>query len=223
MSQNNPSDSQPEFPKADLEAWQKAAEKSLKGKPLADLNWETPDGISVKPLYTAADTANLPHTDTLPGFAPFIRGPQATMYAVRPWTIRQYAGFSTASESNAFYRKALAAGGQGVSVAFDLATHRGYDSDHPRVTGDVGKAGVAIDSVEDMKVLFDGIPLDKVSVSMTMNGAVLPVLAGYVVAAEEQGVPQDQLSGTIQNDILKEALSPSIRFLLILDDLMCIL
>ncbi len=204
MSQNNLSDSQPEFPKADLEAWQKAAEKSLKGKPLADLNWETPDGISVKPLYTAADTANLPHTDTLPGFAPFIRGPQATMYAVRPWTIRQYAGFSTATESNAFYRKALAAGGQGVSVAFDLATHRGYDSDHPRVTGDVGKAGVAIDSVEDMKVLFDGIPLDKVSVSMTMNGAVLPVLAGYVVAAEEQGVPQDQLSGTIQNDILKE-------------------
>ena len=204
MSQNNPSDSQPEFPEADLEAWQKAAEKSLKGKPLADLNWETPDGISVKPLYTAADTVNLPHTDTLPGFAPFIRGPQATMYAVRPWTIRQYAGFSTATESNAFYRKALAAGGQGVSVAFDLATHRGYDSDHPRVTGDVGKAGVAIDSVEDMKVLFDGIPLDKVSVSMTMNGAVLPVLAGYVVAAEEQGVPQDQLSGTIQNDILKE-------------------
>ncbi len=204
MSQNNPSDSQPEFPRADLDAWQKAAEKSLKGKPLSDLNWETPDGISVKPLYTAADTVNLPHTDTLPGFAPFIRGPQATMYAVRPWTIRQYAGFSTATESNAFYRKALAAGGQGVSVAFDLATHRGYDSDHPRVTGDVGKAGVAIDSVEDMKVLFDGIPLDKVSVSMTMNGAVLPVLAGYVVAAEEQGVPQDQLSGTIQNDILKE-------------------
>ena len=204
MSQKNPSDPQPEFPKADLEAWQKAAEKSLKGRPLADLTWETPDGISVKPLYTAADTAKLPHTDTLPGFAPFIRGPQATMYAVRPWTIRQYAGFSTATESNAFYRKALAAGGQGVSVAFDLATHRGYDSDHPRVTGDVGKAGVAIDSVEDMKVLFDGIPLDKVSVSMTMNGAVLPVLAGYVVAAEEQGVPQDQLSGTIQNDILKE-------------------
>ncbi|MDO7595803.1 MAG: methylmalonyl-CoA mutase, partial [Burkholderiaceae bacterium] len=156
------------------------------------------------PLYTAEDTADLPHTNTLPGFAPYIRGPQATMYAVRPWTIRQYAGFSTATESNAFYRKALAAGGQGVSVAFDLATHRGYDSDHPRVTGDVGKAGVAIDSVEDMKVLFDGIPLDKVSVSMTMNGAVLPVLAGYVVAAEEQGVSQAQLSGTIQNDILKE-------------------
>lgn len=168
------------------------------------LNWQTPDGISVKPLYTAEDIKDLPYTNTLPGFEPFIRGPQATMYAVRPWTIRQYAGFSTAEESNAFYRKALAAGGQGVSVAFDLATHRGYDSDHPRVTGDVGKAGVAIDSVEDMKILFDQIPLDKVSVSMTMNGAVLPVLAGYVVAAEEQGVSQDQLSGTIQNDILKE-------------------
>jgi methylmalonyl-CoA mutase len=155
-------------------------------------------------LYTAEDTANLPYANTLPGFEPFLRGPQATMYSVRPWTIRQYAGFSTAEESNAFYRKALAAGGQGVSVAFDLATHRGYDSDHPRVTGDVGKAGVAIDSVEDMKILFDQIPLDKVSVSMTMNGAVLPVLAGYVVAAEEQGVSQDKLSGTIQNDILKE-------------------
>ena len=171
---------------------------------LEALNWVTPEGITVKPLYTAADLQGLPHTDTLPGFAPFVRGPQATMYAVRPWTIRQYAGFSTAEESNAFYRRALAAGGQGVSVAFDLATHRGYDSDHPRVTGDVGKAGVAIDSVEDMKILFDGIPLDKVSVSMTMNGAVLPILAGYVVAAEEQGVAQDQLSGTIQNDILKE-------------------
>jgi methylmalonyl-CoA mutase len=168
------------------------------------LNWLTPDGISVKPLYTAEDTAGLPYANTLPGFEPYLRGPQATMYAVRPWTIRQYAGFSTAEESNAFYRKALAAGGQGVSVAFDLATHRGYDSDHPRVTGDVGKAGVAIDSVEDMKILFDQIPLDKVSVSMTMNGAVLPVLAGYVVAAEEQGVSQDKLSGTIQNDILKE-------------------
>ena len=164
----------------------------------------SPEGLHVKPLYTAADTQDLPHANTLPGLDPFIRGPQATMYAVRPWTIRQYAGFSTAEDSNAFYRKALAAGGQGVSVAFDLATHRGYDSDHPRVTGDVGKAGVAIDSVEDMKILFDGIPLDKVSVSMTMNGAVLPVLAGYVVAAEEQGVSQDQLSGTIQNDILKE-------------------
>ncbi|OGB18510.1 MAG: methylmalonyl-CoA mutase [Burkholderiales bacterium RIFCSPLOWO2_12_67_14] len=194
----------PEFNPATLEAWVKAAQKSAPGGDVNALNWLTPDGISVKPLYTAADTANLPYTNTLPGFEPFIRGPQATMYAVRPWTIRQYAGFSTAEESNAFYRKALAAGGQGVSVAFDLATHRGYDSDHPRVTGDVGKAGVAIDSVEDMKVLFDQIPLDKVSVSMTMNGAVLPVLAGYVVAAEEQGVSQDQLSGTIQNDILKE-------------------
>jgi len=193
-----------EFKPATLSDWEKAAAKSLKDKPLSSLNWVTPDGITVKPLYTAADTANLPHADTLPGFEPFLRGPQATMYAVRPWTIRQYAGFSTAEESNSFYRKALAAGGQGVSVAFDLATHRGYDSDHPRVTGDVGKAGVAIDSVEDMKILFNEIPLDKVSVSMTMNGAVLPVLAGYVVAAEEQGVSQDKLSGTIQNDILKE-------------------
>ena len=187
-----------------LAAWAQAARKSAPGGDLAALDWVTPEGIVVKPLYTAADVAGLPHTDTLPGFAPFIRGPQATMYAVRPWTIRQYAGFSTAEDSNAFYRQALAAGGQGVSVAFDLPTHRGYDSDHPRVTGDVGKAGVAIDSVLDMKILFDGIPLDTVSVSMTMNGAVLPVLAGYVVAAEEQGVRQDQLSGTIQNDILKE-------------------
>jgi len=194
----------PEFQPAGLDAWAKAAAKSAPGGNVAALDWVTPDGISVKPLYTAADTANLPYANTLPGFEPYLRGPQATMYAVRPWTIRQYAGFSTAEESNAFYRKALAAGGQGVSVAFDLATHRGYDSDHPRVTGDVGKAGVAIDSVEDMKILFDQIPLDKVSVSMTMNGAVLPVLAGYVVAAEEQGVTQDQLSGTIQNDILKE-------------------
>ena len=193
-----------EFPKADRAAWDKAASKSAPGGDVTNLDWLTPDGITVKPLYTAADTAGLPFADTLPGFAPYLRGPQATMYAVRPWTIRQYAGFSTAEESNAFYRKALAAGGQGVSVAFDLATHRGYDSDHPRVTGDVGKAGVAIDSVEDMKILFNSIPLDKVSVSMTMNGAVLPVLAGYVVAAEEQGVAQDQLSGTIQNDILKE-------------------
>jgi methylmalonyl-CoA mutase len=193
-----------EFNPATLAQWEKAAAKSAPGGDLAALNWVTPEGLVVKPLYTAADTASLPYADTLPGFEPFIRGPQATMYAVRPWTIRQYAGFSTAEESNAFYRKALAAGAQGVSVAFDLATHRGYDSDHPRVTGDVGTAGVAIDSVEDMKILFDGIPLDKVSVSMTMNGAVLPVLAGYVVAAEEQGVPQDQLSGTIQNDILKE-------------------
>ena len=187
-----------------LAAWAKAAAKSAPGGQLDALNWVTPEGITVKPLYTAADLQGLPNTDTLPGFAPFVRGPQATMYAVRPWTIRQYAGFSTAEASNDFYRKALAAGGQGVSVAFDLATHRGYDSDHPRVTGDVGKAGVAIDSIEDMKILFDGIPLDRVSVSMTMNGAVLPVLAGYVVAAEEQGVAQDKLSGTIQNDILKE-------------------
>lgn len=195
---------EPTFKPANLADWTKAAAKSAPGGDLNALSWVTPDGITVKPLYTAADLQGLKYTDTLPGFEPYLRGPQATMYAVRPWTIRQYAGFSTAEESNAFYRKALAAGGQGVSVAFDLATHRGYDSDHPRVTGDVGKAGVAIDSVEDMKILFDQIPLDKVSVSMTMNGAVLPVLAGYVVAAEEQGVAQDQLSGTIQNDILKE-------------------
>ncbi len=195
---------EPTFKPSTLDAWTKAAAKSAPGGDLSALNWLTPDGITVKPLYTAADLQGLKYTDTLPGFEPYLRGPQATMYAVRPWTIRQYAGFSTAEESNAFYRKALAAGGQGVSVAFDLATHRGYDSDHPRVTGDVGKAGVAIDSVEDMKILFDQIPLDNVSVSMTMNGAVLPVLAGYVVAAEEQGVAQDQLSGTIQNDILKE-------------------
>ena len=196
--------SDPEFKPASAAQWAQAAAKSAPGGDVNALHWQTPDGISVKPLYTAEDIKDLPFTNTMPGFEPFIRGPQATMYAVRPWTIRQYAGFSTAEESNAFYRKALAAGGQGVSVAFDLATHRGYDSDHPRVTGDVGKAGVAIDSVEDMKILFNQIPLDKVSVSMTMNGAVLPVLAGYVVAAEEQGVPQDQLSGTIQNDILKE-------------------
>jgi methylmalonyl-CoA mutase len=194
----------PEFTPATLEQWAKAAAKSAPGGELSAIKWVTPDGIEVKPLYTAQDLQGLPYTDTLPGFEPYLRGPQATMYAARPWTIRQYAGFSTAEESNAFYRKGLAGGGQGVSVAFDLATHRGYDSDHPRVTGDVGKAGVAIDSVEDMKILFDGIPLDKVSVSMTMNGAVLPVLAGYIVAAEEQGVSQDQLSGTIQNDILKE-------------------
>jgi methylmalonyl-CoA mutase len=192
------------FTSADLAAWEKAAAKSAPNGDLAALNWVTPEGITVKPLYTRRDTENLPNADTLPGLEPFLRGPQATMYAVRPWTIRQYAGFSTAEESNAFYRRALAGGGQGISVAFDLATHRGYDSDHPRVTGDVGKAGVAIDSVEDMKILFDAIPLDKISVSMTMNGAVLPVLAGYIVAAEEQGVSQEKLSGTIQNDILKE-------------------
>jgi methylmalonyl-CoA mutase len=194
----------PAFEPATLAQWEAAAAKSAPGGELEALHWRTPEGLVVKPLYTAADTAALPHADTLPGFEPFVRGPQATMYAVRPWTIRQYAGFSTAEDSNAFYRQTLAGGGQGVSVAFDLATHRGYDSDHPRVTGDVGKAGVAIDSVEDMKILFDGIPLDKVSVSMTMNGAVLPVLAGYIVAAQEQGVAQDRLSGTIQNDILKE-------------------
>jgi methylmalonyl-CoA mutase len=194
----------PEFAPTNLETWAIAAAKSAPRGDLGSLNWITPDGIEVKPLYTAKDLKGLPHADSLPGFEPYLRGPQATMYAARPWTIRQYAGFSTAEESNSFYRKGLAGGGQGVSVAFDLATHRGYDSDHPRVTGDVGKAGVAIDSVEDMKILFDGIPLDKVSVSMTMNGAVLPVLAGYIVAAEEQGVSQEQLSGTIQNDILKE-------------------
>ncbi|MDR2187994.1 MAG: methylmalonyl-CoA mutase [Azonexus sp.] len=187
-----------------LDAWEKAAAKQAPDNDPAKLLWQTPEGLQVKALYTKKDVDKLPFADTLPGFSPYLRGPQPTMYAVRPWTIRQYAGFSTAEASNAFYRKALAAGGQGVSVAFDLATHRGYDSDNPRVTGDVGKAGVAIDSVEDMKILFDGIPLDKVSVSMTMNGAVLPILAGYIVAAEEQGVAQAQLSGTIQNDILKE-------------------
>ncbi|WP_341895935.1 methylmalonyl-CoA mutase [Ferrovibrio terrae] len=186
------------------EAWAKLAQKELGDKPLADLVWTTPEGIPVKPLYTAADLEGLEGLDSLPGLAPFTRGVRGTMYTNRPWTIRQYAGFSTAEESNAFYRKNLAAGQQGVSVAFDLATHRGYDSDHPRVVGDVGKAGVAIDSVEDMKILFDGIPLDKMSVSMTMNGAVLPVLACYIVAGEEQGVKPEQLSGTIQNDILKE-------------------
>ncbi|CAA7620198.1 methylmalonyl-CoA mutase [Magnetospirillum sp. LM-5] len=193
-----------EFAKKSLSDWEALASKDLKGASPETLNWETPEGIVVKPLYTAADLEGMENLDTLPGFPPFLRGPRATMYAAKPWTVRQYAGFSTAEASNAFYRKNLAAGQQGISVAFDLATHRGYDSDHPRVVGDVGKAGVAIDSVEDMKILFDGIPLDKMSVSMTMNGAVLPVLAGYIVAAEEQGVSQDQLSGTIQNDILKE-------------------
>jgi methylmalonyl-CoA mutase len=189
---------------SNLEAWEKAGSKHAPGGKVDALGWKTPEGISVKPLYTRRDLEGLEFADTLPGFEPFVRGPQATMYAGRPWTIRQYAGFSTAEESNAFYKQALAGGGQGISVAFDLATHRGYDSDHPRVQGDVGKAGVAIDSVEDMKILFDGIPLDRVSVSMTMNGAVLPILAGYIVAGEEQGVGLDQLSGTIQNDILKE-------------------
>lgn len=203
-SASNSSNTWPNVPDSNLDAWKKSAQKSAPNGDVDKLGWQTPDGIHLKALYTAEDTEGLQYTHSLPGFEPFVRGPQATMYSVRPWTIRQYAGFSTAEESNAFYRKALDAGGQGVSVAFDLATHRGYDSDHPRVTGDVGKAGVAIDSVEDMKILFDGIPLDKVSVSMTMNGAVLPVLAGYIVAGEEQGVKQELLSGTIQNDILKE-------------------
>ncbi|WP_425099459.1 methylmalonyl-CoA mutase [Tropicibacter sp. S64] len=184
--------------------WRQLAEKELRGKSVDTLTWDTLEGIPVKPLYTAEDVDGLPHMGSLPGIAPFTRGVKATMYAGRPWTIRQYAGFSTAEESNAFYRKALAAGQQGVSVAFDLATHRGYDSDHPRVVGDVGKAGVAIDSVEDMKILFDGIPLDQVSVSMTMNGAVIPVLANFIVTGEEQGHDRAVLSGTIQNDILKE-------------------
>ncbi len=191
----------------DLDNWKELAEKQLRGKPLESLTRSTPEGIDIKPLYTARDLDNLEFEGSLPGFEPYVRGPMATMYAGRPWTIRQYAGFSTAKESNEFYRKNLAAGQKGLSVAFDLATHRGYDSDHPRVAGDVGKAGVAIDSVEDMKILFDQIPLDQMSVSMTMNGAVLPILAGYIVAAEEQGVKPDQLMGTIQNDILKEYLT----------------
>ncbi len=187
--------------------WIELATKQLKGKSPETLNWKTPEGILVKPLYTAEDLEGMEHVNTLPGLAPYVRGPMTTMYAGRPWTIRQYAGFSTAKESNAFYRRNLAAGQKGLSVAFDLATHRGYDSDHPRVSGDVGKAGVAIDSVEDMKVLFDQIPLDQMSVSMTMNGAVLPIMAGYIVAAEEQGVSPEKLTGTIQNDILKEYLT----------------
>ena len=184
--------------------WQELAEKELRGKPLDALDWESPEGIEIKPLYTELDLEGVEHLGSFPGLAPFVRGPRATMYTNRPWTIRQYAGFSTAEESNAFYRQNLAAGQKGLSVAFDLATHRGFDSDHPRVVGDVGMAGVAIDSVEDMKILFDGIPLDQMSVSMTMNGAVLPVMAGYIVAGEEQGVALKDLSGTIQNDILKE-------------------
>ncbi len=188
----------------DKNDWKTLAEKELRGRSPDDLVWHTPEGIAVQPVYTAADVEGLDHTGGIPGAAPFTRGPRATMYTGRPWTIRQYAGFSTAEESNAFYRQALAAGQQGVSVAFDLATHRGYDSDHERVVGDVGKAGVAIDSVEDMNILFDGIPLGEVSVSMTMNGAVIPVLASFIVAGEEQGVDRAALSGTIQNDILKE-------------------
>jgi methylmalonyl-CoA mutase len=193
-----------DFDDTSLDDWRKLAESELKTRSLDDLTWHTPEGIPVKPLYTAEDLEGLEHVGTLPGFAPFTRGPRATMYAQRPWTIRQYAGFSTAEDSNAFYRKALAGGQKGLSVAFDLATHRGYDSDHPRVAGDVGKAGVAIDSVEDMRILFDEIPLDEMSVSMTMNGAVLPILAMFVAAGEEQGVARAKLSGTIQNDILKE-------------------
>jgi len=190
-----------------MKQWNENAARELRGKPVESLDWETPEGIVVKPIYTAEDLEGLDTVNGLSGMAPYLRGPSATMYANRAWTIRQYAGFATAKESNEFYRKNLAAGQTGLSVAFDLATHRGYDSDHPRVAGDVGKAGVAIDSVEDMKILFDQIPLDKVSVSMTMNGAVLPVLAGYIVAAEEQGVEQKLLAGTIQNDILKEFLT----------------
>ena len=186
------------------DAWREIAEKELRGRAVEDLTWNTLEGIPVKPLYTADDLEGMDHLGSIPGQAPFTRGVKATMYAGRPWTIRQYAGFSTAEESNAFYRRNLAAGQQGVSVAFDLATHRGYDSDHPRVVGDVGKAGVAIDSVEDMKILFDGIPLDTVSVSMTMNGAVIPILASFIVAGEEQGHDKSLLAGTIQNDILKE-------------------
>jgi methylmalonyl-CoA mutase len=191
----------------DKNKWAEVAKKQMKGRSPEELVWETPEGIKVKPLYTAEDIEALENVNTLPGFPPYVRGPMATMYAGRPWTIRQYAGFSTAKESNAFYRRCLAGGQKGLSVAFDLATHRGYDSDHPRVRGDIGKAGVAIDSIEDMKILFDQIPLDKMTVSMTMNGAVLPILAGYIVAAEEQGVKQEQLAGTIQNDILKEYLT----------------
>src|SRR5213594_173602 len=189
---------------ADLTSWARLARKERGGADPDDLVWHTPEGIDVKPLFTRADVADLDFIDGIPGAFPFLRGPRATMYAGQPWTIRQYAGFSTAEESNAFYRANLAAGQKGLSVAFDLATHRGYDSDHPRVVGDVGKAGVAIDSIYDMRTLFAGIPLDQMSVSMTMNGAVLPVLALYVVAAEEQGVPPEKLAGTIQNDILKE-------------------
>ncbi len=193
-----------EISRQPLADWETQAKKEKKTDDLSALTWQTSEGIAVKPLYTGADLEKLEHLGSLPGLPPFVRGPMATMYAGRPWTIRQYAGFSTAEESNAFYKRNLAAGQQGLSVAFDLATHRGYDSDHPRVVGDVGKAGVAIDSVEDMKILFDSIPLGDVSVSMTMNGAVMPILANYIVAAEEQGVPQEKLAGTIQNDILKE-------------------
>jgi methylmalonyl-CoA mutase len=186
-----------EFEKPKVESWKRLTDAAYR-------EWPTPEGISIKPLYTAADLENMEHLDYSAGIAPFLRGPYSTMYAMRPWTVRQYAGFSTAEESNAFYKRNIAAGQRGLSIAFDLATHRGYDSDHPRVLGDVGKAGVAIDSIMDMRVLFDSIPLDKMSVSMTMNGAVIPIMALYIVAAEEQGVPPEKLTGTIQNDILKE-------------------
>ncbi|RMD72160.1 MAG: methylmalonyl-CoA mutase, partial [Chloroflexi bacterium] len=192
-----------EWPTPAPTEWQTRAEQAA-GKPLHELVWRTMEQIDVRPLYTAADLAGLEHLGFTAGIPPYLRGPYPTMYVTQPWTIRQYAGFSTAEASNAFYRRNLAAGQKGLSVAFDLATHRGYDSDHPRVVGDVGKAGVAIDSVLDMKILFDGIPLDQMSVSMTMNGAVIPIMAFYIVAAEEQGVRPEQLTGTIQNDILKE-------------------
>src|SRR6185503_17227652 len=192
------------IPGADAERWQKLATDERKGRSPDELVWQTPEGLPVKPLYTQADVEGLDFDAGVPGDFPFVRGPRATMYAGQPWTIRQYGGFSTAEDTNAFYRANLAGGQTGLSIAFDLATHRGYDSDHPRVVGDVGKAGVAIDSVEDMKIVFDGVPLDQVSVSMTMNGAVLPVLASFIVAGEEQGVPRAKLTGTIQNDILKE-------------------
>ncbi|HON45588.1 MAG TPA: methylmalonyl-CoA mutase family protein, partial [Planctomycetota bacterium] len=189
---------------SNIAEWQKAAEDELKGKTIESITHSTAEGFKIKPLYTAQDLENLEYTNSFPGFEPFLRGPYATMYTNRPWTIRQYAGFSTAEESNEFYRKNLAAGQKGLSVAFDLATHRGYDSDHPRVIGDVGKAGVAIDTIEDMKILFDQIPLDQMSVSMTMNGAVIPIMAMFIAAAQEQNVSQEKLTGTIQNDILKE-------------------
>jgi len=192
------------FTKKRIEDWQEKAKLEIKSDDLSKLMLETFDDLKLNPLYTLNDLLNLQYNDTMPGFYPFIRGPRATMYTKKPWTIRQYAGFSTAEESNAFYKECLAGGQQGLSVAFDLPTHRGYDSDHPRVIGDVGKAGVAIDSVEDMKILFDSIPIDKVSVSMTMNGAVIPIMANFIVAAEEQNISQEKLSGTMQNDILKE-------------------
>ena len=206
---------------ATFEMWRKAAESVAK-RSLAEIGWKTAEGIDVKPLYTAADRAGIEHLDGFPGFAPFVRGPYQSMYVNRPWTVRQYSGFSTAEESNAFYKRNMAAGQKGLSIAFDLPTHRGYDSDNPRVAGDVGMAGVAINSILDMRILFDGIPLDRISVSMTMNGAVLPVMALYIVAGEEQGVQQAKLSGTIQNDILKEFMvrntyiyppSPSMRII----------